>query len=234
MSFNISSSFVSREVIDEDGNSKQLEWDKVRSDAEKADAAPSVPTEPYDPRTLYERLQEQKTMKEDALKEAMRFSNLVKRIDDDEMDYYRTLTDTQIQAELAKKRQEAEQLDEYRRAVDQASSAPEPPSLTSTRKNESKEDIKKFNKLPAKRSKSTKDLLQGVVVAKKRNADENGHDAEDKPAKRPDVRGKQEKEGVTKNENTSQLKQDNSLAAKSNRPISSLVSYGDDSSSDED
>lgn len=118
--------------------------------------------------------------------------------------------------------------------MDQASSAPEPPSLTSTRKNESNEDLKKFNKVPAKRSRSTKDLLQGVVVAKKRSADENGQDTEDKPAKRPFVKGKDTKEDVAKNEKTSQLKQDNNLAATSNGLISSLVSYGDDSSSDED
>lgn len=47
----------------------------------------------------------------------MRFSNLVKRVDDEEMEYYRTLTDTQIQAELEKKRQEMKQLEEYRKYV---------------------------------------------------------------------------------------------------------------------
>jgi hypothetical protein len=47
----------------------------------------------------------------------MRFSNLVKRVDDEEMEYYRTLTDTQIQAELEKKRQEMKQLEEYRMYV---------------------------------------------------------------------------------------------------------------------
>ena len=77
----------------------------------------NVPSEPYDPRTLYERLQEQKTMKEDAIKEAMRFSNLVKRVDDEEMEYYRSLTDTQLQAELEKKRQEMKELEEYRKYV---------------------------------------------------------------------------------------------------------------------
>lgn len=47
----------------------------------------------------------------------MRFSNLVKRVDDEEMEYYRTLTDTQIQAELEKKKQEMKQLEEYRKYV---------------------------------------------------------------------------------------------------------------------
>ena len=37
MSFNLTTSFVSREILDEDGNSKQIEWDKVRSEAEKGD-----------------------------------------------------------------------------------------------------------------------------------------------------------------------------------------------------
>jgi hypothetical protein len=37
MSFNLNSSFVSREILDEQGNTKQLEWDKVRSEAEKGD-----------------------------------------------------------------------------------------------------------------------------------------------------------------------------------------------------
>jgi hypothetical protein len=47
----------------------------------------------------------------------MRFSNLVKRVDDEEMEYYRTLSDTQLQAELEKKRQEMKELEEYRKYV---------------------------------------------------------------------------------------------------------------------
>lgn len=92
-------------------------WGKHANESISEDTTTQVPSEPYDPRTLYERLQEQKTLKEDALKEAMRFSNLVKRVDDEEMEYYRTLTDTQIQAELEKKRQEMKQLEEYRMYV---------------------------------------------------------------------------------------------------------------------
>jgi phage protein D len=120
------------------------------------------------------------------------------------------------------------------RAVDQASSAPELPSATLIRKNGSNEDIKKLSKVPAKRSKSAKDLLQGVVVAKKRNSDEHRGEKDDKPAKRPHVEGKLEKGDVAKNENTKNQKQDNSLAAKTQTPIASLVTYGGDSSSDED
>ncbi|CAO3688693.1 unnamed protein product [Umbelopsis vinacea] len=178
MSFNLTTSFVSREILDEDGNSKQIEWDKVRSEAEKAisqlKADPSshfhrtnsnVPSEPYDPRTLYERLQEQKTMKEDAIKEAMRFSNLVKRVDDEEMEYYRSLTDTQLQAELEKKRQEMKELEEYRKAVEQASPPP-PVSLITKENGTAINEAIPASKVQNKRNKSTKDLLQGVVVAK--------------------------------------------------------------------
>ncbi|KAI9279054.1 N-terminal domain of NEFA-interacting nuclear protein NIP30-domain-containing protein [Umbelopsis sp. AD052] len=228
MSFNISSSFVSREILDEQGNAKQIEWDKVRSEAEQEDTNTNVPSEPYDPRTLYERLQEQKTMKEDALKEAMRFSNLVKRVDDEEMEYYRTLGDTQFQAELEKKRQEMKELEEYRQAVGQASG---PAPVVSLTKKDSGENVKKDTptviKAQTKNNKSTKDLLQGVVVSKKRKGDDKSDAKDEKSAKRKHVDSKEEtvnkeEKNVTKPPTTQQP------------PIQSLVAYGDDSSSDED
>lgn len=73
------------------------------------------PSEDYDPRTLYERLQEQRTIKEELFQEATRLSNLVKRIDDDEAEYFRTLSETQRRLELEQKQKEQEELEAYRK-----------------------------------------------------------------------------------------------------------------------
>jgi FAM192A/Fyv6, N-terminal domain len=218
------------------------------------DTNTNVPSEPYDPRTLYERLQEQKTLKEEALAEAMRFSNLVKRVDDEEMEYYRTLSDTQLQAELEKKRQETKELEEYRqyvifffwlmlvkrvsltislytyftRAVGQVSGPA--PAVGLTKKDSSdnaKKDTLSVIKAQMKNNKSTKDLLQGVVVSKKRKGEDKSDVKEEKSTKRQHVESRKE---------TANTEKKNATKPPTNKqpPIQSLVAYGDDSSSDED
>lgn len=73
--------------------------------------------EPQDHRTLYERLQEQKNIKEELFKESTRLSNLIKRIDDDDADYYHTLADTQKRLEEEIQQKEREELEAYRKFV---------------------------------------------------------------------------------------------------------------------
>ncbi|SAM05920.1 hypothetical protein [Absidia glauca] len=169
-------SFVSHSVID---NDKEQVIDQNGND-DTTNATDSAPVE-YDPRTLYERLQEQKTKKEEEFREATRFSNLVKRIDPDEAAYYKSLSDTQQQLDEDLKLKERMELEEYRRAVEQArtestpTTAPTAPTaVTATATTSSNKPV----------VKPKKDLFGGIVVLKKkkRTADQMD-DPEETPAK---------------------------------------------------
>lgn len=71
----------------------------------------------YDPRTLYERLQEQKNIKEELFQEQTRLSNLIKRVDDEEAEYYQTLSDVQERLNLEKAQKEQDELEAFRKCV---------------------------------------------------------------------------------------------------------------------
>lgn len=86
------------------------------------------------------------------------------------------------------------------------------------------------SKVQNKRNKSTKDLLQGVVVAKKRKGEEKDVGAEERSSKRTHVAEKTAAKNTTPAKSSSQK----NLPTDKQKPIQSLVSYGDDSSSDEE
>ncbi|KAJ3108906.1 hypothetical protein HDU96_007381 [Phlyctochytrium bullatum] len=85
----------------------------------------------YDPRSLYERLKEEREKKDAEWAERTKLGNQVKKVDDDEAQYYAARED-----ELARKRREQDQqikeaLNDYRHLVQEARSVPAPaPSLT--------------------------------------------------------------------------------------------------------
>ncbi|TPX34498.1 hypothetical protein SmJEL517_g02786 [Synchytrium microbalum] len=84
--------------------------------AERVKLGLPEPTAPqnYDPRTLYERLQEQKTKKDDEFQEMTRFSNLIKRLDEDEVDF---LLQSNIENSNTKRQihdQDKEELEKFR------------------------------------------------------------------------------------------------------------------------
>ncbi|OLY81487.1 hypothetical protein AYI68_g4407 [Smittium mucronatum] len=119
----------------------------------------------YDPRTLYERLQEQRAIKDSEFKEASKFSNQIHRIDDDEFMFLENLQSQEQLLEQKRKQHEHEQLEIYKRDIDnlnQANSDPtkilskiKPVEINSTR--------------PPKRSLS---ILSGISksIAKKKNS----------------------------------------------------------------
>lgn len=116
----------------------------------------------------------------------------------------------------------------FTRAVGQASGPT--PAVSLTKRNSS--DNVKRDTLPAvkaqtKTSKSTKDLLQGVVVAKKRKGDDKSIENDGKSTKRIHMESKEE---IANKEEKNATKPPTSKQP----PMQSLVAYGDDSSSDED
>eukprot|EP00064_Thunnus_orientalis_P002373 superscaffoldBa00000169_g2380 len=68
----LSRKFVSEAELDERRKKRQEEWEKVR----KPDDPENAPEEEYDPRSLFERLQEQKDKKQEEFEEQFKFSGL--------------------------------------------------------------------------------------------------------------------------------------------------------------
>uniref|UniRef100_A0A4W2BVS1 FAM192A/Fyv6 N-terminal domain-containing protein n=1 Tax=Bos indicus x Bos taurus TaxID=30522 RepID=A0A4W2BVS1_BOBOX len=64
--------FVSEAELDERRKRRQEEWEKVQ----KPEDPEECPEEVYDPRSLYERLQEQKDRKQQEYEEQFKFKNM--------------------------------------------------------------------------------------------------------------------------------------------------------------
>uniref|UniRef100_A0AAY5EHS1 FAM192A/Fyv6 N-terminal domain-containing protein n=1 Tax=Electrophorus electricus TaxID=8005 RepID=A0AAY5EHS1_ELEEL len=79
----LSRKFVSESELEERRKKRQEEWEKVR----KPDDPEEVPEEEYDPRSLFERLQEQKDKKQEEFEEQFKFKNMVRGLDEDETSF---------------------------------------------------------------------------------------------------------------------------------------------------
>ncbi|KAG0003010.1 hypothetical protein BGZ79_001860 [Entomortierella chlamydospora] len=110
--------------IEEARKARQEEWKKAYEN--KENPPPLQEEVPYDPRTLYERLQEQKQKKEDAFAEATKFGNLIHKIDNDEFDFLSNLENEEVKKKRELAEQEEEELKRFRMNV-QLKSAPPPP-----------------------------------------------------------------------------------------------------------
>ncbi|KAF9946196.1 hypothetical protein BGZ72_000552, partial [Mortierella alpina] len=115
--------------IEEARKERQEEWKKAYENKENP---PPIQEEvPYDPRTLYERLQEQKQKKDDAFAEATKFGNLIHRIDNDEFDFLSTLENEEAQKKRELAEQEEEELKKFRMNVQLKTAPPPSQSLIS-------------------------------------------------------------------------------------------------------
>uniref|UniRef100_A0A9J8BDV0 Proteasome activator subunit 3 interacting protein 1 n=1 Tax=Cyprinus carpio carpio TaxID=630221 RepID=A0A9J8BDV0_CYPCA len=85
----LSRKFVSESELDERRKKRQEEWEKVRNPEDPEEA----PEEEYDPRSLYERLQEQKDKKQEEYEEQFKFKNMVKGLDEDETSFLDEVSD---------------------------------------------------------------------------------------------------------------------------------------------
>ncbi|KAG0348903.1 hypothetical protein BG004_003735 [Podila humilis] len=100
-------------TLDKARKERQEEWEKAYKNSENP---PTIQEEvPYDPRTLYERLQEQRQKKDDVFAEATKFGNLIHRIDNDEFDFLSTLENDEAQKKRDQAEQEAKDLEAFRR-----------------------------------------------------------------------------------------------------------------------
>ncbi|XP_071398521.1 PSME3-interacting protein [Centroberyx affinis] len=109
----LSRKFVSEAELDEKRKKRQEEWDKVR----KPDDPEEAPEEEYDPRSLFERLQEQKDKKQEEYEEQFKFKNMVKGLDEDESHFLDEVSRQQSLVEKQRRDEEKQELLEYRSAL---------------------------------------------------------------------------------------------------------------------
>ncbi|KAF9105507.1 hypothetical protein BGX29_012083 [Mortierella sp. GBA35] len=113
--------------LEEARKTRKAEWDKAYENHENP--PPMEEEVPYDPRTLYERLQEQRQKKSDAHAEATKFGNLIHKIDNDEFDFLSTLEQEEAKKKREMAEQEAEELKKFRMNVQLKTAAAAPPLL---------------------------------------------------------------------------------------------------------
>lgn len=109
----MSSGFISEAEIAEQRRIRQEEWERVRSAEQPLEA----PEEAYDPRSLYERLQEQKNKRDAEYEEAHKLKNMIKGLDDDEVEFLDLVDRTKLEEERKKNLEEEKEMRDFKAAV---------------------------------------------------------------------------------------------------------------------
>ena len=199
--------FVSENVLAEKRKVRQEEWEKTR----KADDPLEAPEEKYDPRSLYERLQEVKDKKQSEFDESIKFKNQFRGIDEDEADFLTNVQNRSNDIERQKRMEEEKELDRL------LSMKKTPENVTPVLK--VSEASKKALLIKSKKQNSQLSKLKGAI---KRKASVTTSESKEKCTK--DISSKTEKA----------VDKDCSLPKKQNIAIPGLGGYGSDSSSSED
>ncbi|XP_034476317.1 PSME3-interacting protein [Drosophila innubila] len=110
----MSSGFVTESEAAEARQRRQEEWERVR----QPDDPLERPEEPYDGRSLYERLKEQKTKKDMEYEEAHKLKNLIRGLDDDEVQFLELVDTHKMNAERQQMRDEELELKDFRNRVE--------------------------------------------------------------------------------------------------------------------
>jgi len=109
----LSRKFETETEIEDKKKRRQEEWEKVR----KPDDPEEAPEVEYDPRSLFERLQEQKDKKQEDYDEQFKFKNMVKGLDEDETNFLDEVSRQQSLVEKQRRDEEQQELREYRSAL---------------------------------------------------------------------------------------------------------------------
>ncbi|XP_075045062.1 PSME3-interacting protein [Mixophyes fleayi] len=117
----INKKFVTESEIEERRKKRQEEWEKVR----KPEDPEECPEEVYDPRSLYEKLQEQKDKKQQDYEEQFKFKNMVRGLDEDETKFLDEVSRKQELLEKQRRDEEMKELNEFRNARTVAASSTE-------------------------------------------------------------------------------------------------------------
>ncbi|KAJ2834643.1 hypothetical protein GGI24_000301 [Coemansia furcata] len=123
-----SSRFVSESVIEEARREREAAWQKAYESGDTSAAPP--PESQYDPRTLYERLKEQRQKKDESYAESRRFANQIKKLDPDETDFLESIDEHALEKQRAERQAELLALAQFK---DQVAEKRQASTLTSTR-----------------------------------------------------------------------------------------------------
>lgn len=78
---------------------------------------PAAPEEPYDGRTLYDRLKEQKDKKDADFEESRKFKNMIRGLDDEDVDHLSNVDTKRLELEKQQRIEELKEMREYREKV---------------------------------------------------------------------------------------------------------------------
>lgn len=106
-------SFVSESELEERRKKRQEEWEKIRKEDDPFDA----PEEGYDPRSLFERLEEQRLKKQADYEEAHKLKNMIRGLDDDEVTFLEYVDMRKQEIESQRMKEDMQEIKEYRKAV---------------------------------------------------------------------------------------------------------------------
>lgn len=179
----MSSGFVTETELAEARQKRQEEWEKVRTAEQPLEA----PEEEYDSRSLFDRLQEQKQKKDLEFEEAHKLKNMIKTLDDDEVEFLDLVDKNKLNAERKAQIEEAKEMSEFRQKV------------ASLQEKQLDEQIQQHISKPkptktilASSRMSQKKILAGVVVKKRKHEEESStSNSESKESKlEPPVKSK--------------------------------------------
>eukprot|EP00123_Amoebidium_parasiticum_P013777 comp22145_c0_seq1/m.32430 comp22145_c0_seq1/g.32430 ORF comp22145_c0_seq1/g.32430 comp22145_c0_seq1/m.32430 type:complete len:238 (-) comp22145_c0_seq1:203-916(-) len=91
---------------------REKEWEEARN--RETTLPVHLKAENYDPRSLYERLEEQKAKKDDEFKEMISFKNQIKFLDDEELEFIRDKEREKEEKEVRTWEEEMESVRKYR------------------------------------------------------------------------------------------------------------------------
>ncbi|XP_038070412.1 PSME3-interacting protein-like [Patiria miniata] len=171
-------SFVSETELDEKRKQRQEEWEKVRT----ADQPLECPEEEVDPRSLYEKLQEQKDKKQSDFEEQFKFKNMVRGIDEDESKFLDEVADRQMEIETKRWREEKDMLEEMKEYTERVVPAAEP-NVKLTNKTQPTEKTTPAKTMGASSTRRTQaSLLAGAVKRKRSESDDKSGEKKGKSA----------------------------------------------------
>ncbi|GAA5906766.1 hypothetical protein JCM5296_000831 [Sporobolomyces johnsonii] len=131
LSSGVASRFVSASALEEAAKKRSEEWkaayERIGQEPPKEDDAA-----PYDGRSLWEKLQENKNKKQEAFEEQLKFKNHFRALDEDEISFLDSMVEENNDEERERQKQIRDELLSFRKAVTARSTAPVPPALAST------------------------------------------------------------------------------------------------------
>ncbi|GAA5895192.1 hypothetical protein JCM6882_006611 [Rhodosporidiobolus microsporus] len=131
LSSGVASRFVSSTALDEAKKKREEEWKEAY--ARMGQEPPKElmqQEETYDPRSLYERLQDNKNKKQEAFEEQLKFKNHFRSLDEDEVSFLDSMVDETNEEEKERQRQIKEELQGFRAAVTKRGAPPPPPGAS--------------------------------------------------------------------------------------------------------